>query len=244
MPPSTAACVLLSLTLVALLGGCWEKEARRAPAAADDAARVRVAAEDRLRALRPGAGARFRGVQVYRQAVPDAFAVCGQTNLSDGPTFTLFVAVVAPGAEVDAYLGRTGTEAARVYAETVTRCFDGGGPVPRPGGGPAVAPPIPPLPTGMPDPNPGREPLAASPPRADAPAPSVPAAQAAARAGGTLVVRSNANLRSSPVAGSSVVRVARPGETFTILGEAPGGWYQVGNGAAEAWVHGSLVAVQ
>jgi hypothetical protein len=236
-------------------------EPDRAPIAQAQAqAQARAAAEERVRGTRGGSETRFRGVQTYQQAMPAAVAVCGQTNLAEGQNFVPFVAVVTSSGEgrpeVELYLARTGAEATRVYVEGVARCFEGGGPVPRQGGGVLMPPNVPPLPTGLGDVAVTR---AASPPTisspvppqdqgAPAPAQLQPAPQALAtreaRPGMAFVVGSNANVRAEPSGSGPVLRVARPGTSFRIFGEAPGGWYQVGTVAPEGWVHGSLGAVQ
>lgn len=216
---------------------------------------AQAAAEARVRGTRGGNETRFRGMQAYRQAVPGTVAVCGQTNLAEGQNFIPFIAVTTltdGRSEVDLYLARTSTEATRVYAESVARCFEGGGPVPRPGGAPSPPPNVPPLPNGLGDiiaarpPAASEAPLAAPPPGQDVPVaqlPPVPSAREA-RPGVAFVVQSNANLRAEPSGGAAVLRVARPGTSFRVFGEAPGGWYQVGTTAPEGWIHGSLGAVQ
>jgi hypothetical protein len=87
--------------------------------------------------------------------------------------------------------------------------------------------------------------------------PSVPSApQPAAEGGGRppafspapqvlprMVARSPANLRADPNGGAPVLRVAPRGESFGIYGQAPGGWFRVGDGTSpEGWIHGSLLA--
>ncbi|TPG60273.1 SH3 domain-containing protein [Roseomonas nepalensis] len=236
------------------LGGCWEEappkgQAAAAPRGGDVVAQVKVAAEERVRAVaREADTLRFRAVEAHRQAMPDTYAVCGQANVSGGAVFIPFVSVVKTAGgvtEVEQHIGRTNIEATRVYVELVSRCFDGGGPVQRAGGG-TVSSPTPPLPNGLPileqvgeGPAPATAP-AVAPPGPTASAPAVPVQPS----GGTLVMRQNGNLRASPGGGGAVLRVARPGAVLTIFGTAPGGWYQVGEGAPEGWIHGSVATVQ
>lgn len=234
------------------LGGCWEDTPKgqsinplagnaQGAGAAAGSARIRAAAEERVRGIaREQDGLRFRAVEVHRQVAPNTYAVCGQATVSGGAIFIPFVSVVKTGGEaleVEQFVGRTNLEATRVYVELVNRCFDGGGPAMRAGGVP-VGQPTPPLPMGLPI----LEQVGEAPP----PAPELVSASAAPRpmAGGTLVMRQNGNLRSTPGGGGGVLRVARPGSTLTIFGTAPGGWYQVGDTAPEGWIHGSLGSVQ
>ncbi|WP_426955838.1 SH3 domain-containing protein [Muricoccus radiodurans] len=250
------------LSGLVLLGGCWESspspsaaapETNHRTAASARIQQVQAAAEDRVRSLgqQDRDGLRFRAVQTYRQAVPDTFAVCGQATLSGSAgAYIPFVSVVSSGdggLQVEQHVARTNIEATRVYAEMVARCFDGGGPVPRPGGPPVAMPP-PPLPSGL---TPVPEPAPADPSQgavtlvsAAAPSPTPAVATPAQRSSGTLVMRQNGNVRSSPNGGGAVLRVARTGSNLQIFGTAPGGWYQVGESAPEGWVHGSLASVQ
>lgn len=232
------------------LGGCWEDAAPKgqsgSAAGAGVVAKVRAAAEERVRsASRDPDNLRFRAVETHRQAIADTYAVCGQATVSGDSVFVPFVSVVKTAGgtpEVEQYIGRSNIEATRVYVELVSRCFDGGGPVQRAGGG-TVSSPTPPLPNGLQTPNQVAQPAA---PPATAPAVPEPEATMAAHgaASGTLVMRQNGNLRSSPSGGGAVLRVARSGAVLNVFGTAPGGWYQVGEGAPEGWIHGSLATVQ
>ena len=237
---------------VLALGGCWEDAPPKGPGAAgargnDVVAQVKAAAEERVRAVsREAETLRFRAVEAHRQAIPDTYAVCGQATVSGGAVFIPFVSVVKTSGgvtEVEQHIGRSNIEATRVYVELVSRCFDGGGPVQRANGG-TVSSPTPPLPNGLPilervgeAPAPA---VSAAIPEA-APAPAAMPSQAS---GGTLVMRQNGNLRASPGGGGAVLRVARSGAVLNIFGTAPGGWYQVGEGVPEGWVHGSMVTPQ
>jgi hypothetical protein len=236
-----------------LLGGCWEDKPlqpeRSAVPEAGIIARVQAAAEERIRSTaRDGDVMRFRAVQIHRQALPQTFAVCGQATLSGGASFVPFVSVVTAAAddgfEIEQHVAKTNLEATRVYVELVARCFDGGGPVPR-AGGPVVSQAPPPLPTGLPTfdtaPESMPEPPASLPATLVASSSPPPAGD---RASGALLMRQHGNIRATPGGGGAVLRVARPGSTLQVFGTAPGGWYRVGDGAPEGWVHGSLATVQ
>jgi hypothetical protein len=135
-------------------------------------------------------------------------------------------------------LGSSGPEATRVFVELVDRCFEGGGPA----NGRTGPRPFPPMPT----------PVAATP--SITPASATPAAEVQAGAAGTSAAapqaaartvvtsaRSGANLRTSPQ-GGAVLRVVPRSSTLQVFGEAPGGWYQVGqNGSAWGWLHSSVL---
>ncbi|HEY8612594.1 MAG TPA: SH3 domain-containing protein [Roseomonas sp.] len=231
------------------LGGCFEEEAPKGQAAAsgdDPILRVRTAAEERLRGIaRDRDNLRFRAVETYRQSMPDSYAVCGQATLSGGAVFLPFVSVVNTangGLEVEQHVARTNIEATRVYVELVGRCFEGGGPQARGGGTPMAQLP-PPLPNGLPlldqvEPEPPKTPDLITPALVSSPG------TATSMAAGTLVMRQNGNVRSSPNGGGAVLRVARGGSVLNVFGTAPGGWYQVGDTAPEGWVHRSVGAPQ
>jgi hypothetical protein len=121
----------------------------------DDRAEVRLVAESGIRsgAKSPDA-VRFRGEQVYPQAMAGQIAVCGQADLSAGPgrTFVPFVVLVAVSGGEDPALRYRVTEthvagavadADRTYIETVARCYDGGGPQAMLHGSIASVPPLP-----------------------------------------------------------------------------------------------------
>ena len=233
------------------LGGCWEetpgKEQRSAAPTGQPVAAVKVAAEDRIRAVsREVDNLRFRAVEAYRQAIPDTYAVCGQATVSGGSVFIPFVSIVktiGDAKEVEQYVGRTNIEATRVYVEMVSRCFEGGGPVQRAGGG-TVSSPAPPLPNGLPILNQvGEPPPALMSEMVPAQVQTANVAAALGTVSGSVLMRQNGNLRASPAGSGVVLRVARTGSMLTIFGTAPGGWYQVGEGGPEGWVHGSLVSV-
>jgi hypothetical protein len=137
-----------------LLTGCekHKDETAAAAAALDTKSAVRHMAENVVAdtAQDPGS-VRFRGVQVWSQAMSDRMAVCGQVaifgNMSQ--TYVPFVAVVGredldkdvvPHVQPKLYVASTPSEASRAYIATVDRCFDGGGPVPSLRSAPSVPP--------------------------------------------------------------------------------------------------------
>lgn len=246
--------VALTIGVALLAAGC-DKEVCPPPvtASAQDAlVDVRKVAETSVRVAAANSDAvRFRGVQVWPQAVKNQFAVCGQANVF-GPssnTFVLFVAVVtrnelgqdpARKFKAEARVGSTITEATRVYVDALARCYEGGGPQQ------ALrrdnVPPLPPLPDDpkavLAGPTPVAPPAPASPPQP--PAAAVPSAVAGASpASGIVVMRQNGNIRGTPQ--GQTLRVEPSGKELRVFGEAPGGWLQVGDTVPNGWVHSSLV---
>jgi hypothetical protein len=147
------------LVALALLSGCREEKKTAAPAAAGVADNVLNGVEQAIRAgVAPHA--RFRGVQVYSQALPQRMAVCGQLDpfANDPELFVPFVSIVstplmnqteqAPEYQFEHHIGTNTAEASRVYAAIVTYCYDKGGPTPGPLRS-VLAPP--PLPDSFPD---------------------------------------------------------------------------------------------
>jgi len=217
----------------------------------DPLADVRKAAEA---SVRVSAGnpelVRFRGVQVWPQALKNQFAVCGQaaTFGAGSNTFVLFVALVtrddvgtdqANRLRAEVRVGSTISEATRVYIETLARCFEGGGPqaLKR-----ETVPQLPPLPD---DP---KAVLAASTQSSQVapvaspavpPAPPPRIADAAAPASGTIVMRQAGNIRATPQ--GETLRIEPAGKELHVFGTAPGGWLQVGDIGPNGWVHSSLV---
>lgn len=197
-------------------------------------------AEDRLRArLRVQGPLMQRAVVVHRQALGESFAVCGQINATrrgEDP-YIPYVAVIGFEAgrvtRADLFFAATPAEATRVYFEMVDRCFDGGGPTtPR-----AISRPMPPAPLELPRGRPAEE---RAPPAVEAPAPMpVPVSGPSS---GAALTRQPANVRSHPTGGGTILRVAPGGQRLTVFAEAPGGWYQVGEGSEPwGWVHGSML---
>jgi hypothetical protein len=235
IPPSFAF-VMAAATLAA----CGDTPPP-APTGADPRVQAaREAAEPVLRErLRSMSGVHLRGVQVFPQANPNTFAVCGRASASASMSEPLlpWVAVVTvetSTAQVTSLVvGASGAEATRVFVELVERCFEGGGPA-----NSRMAPrPPPPLPM----------PVAAGPSMLPASTPQpaeTPTGAAAAQPGPRSVVtsaRSGANLRAAPQ-GGEVLRVVPRSTTLQVFAEAPGGWYQVGqSGAAWGWLHLSVL---
>jgi hypothetical protein len=130
-------------------------------------------------------------------------------------------------------LGSTSPEATRVFTELVDRCFEGGGPA----HSRMAARPLPPLPA------PGASIVPASSVTAAAEGQVLASAVVGQGPQRSVVtsVRSGANIRTAP-RGGEVVRTVPRASTLQVFGEAPGGWYQVGqNGAAWGWVHASVL---
>jgi hypothetical protein len=228
------------------------KEQQRAEAAPEGGvAEARRAAEEHVRVrLRILNDMQLRAVQVYRQQVPDTFAVCGQINptgAADDP-FIPWVAVVTlrdgKAARTDLSLGASNTEASRVYIESVDRCFEGGGPSTVRSQAPRALPPLPsdaalvqraapPLVAPTP---PVPSPAAIPQPRSPSPAPSATATRSV-----TTTAAHPVNIRSHPRGGGAVVRVVPRASVLRVFGEAPGGWFQVGEDQPFGWVHGSML---
>jgi hypothetical protein len=219
---------LILLGLIALAGCKEERAAVQAPASLDRQQAARTVTDASLQARLRVQGGQQRGVQVFAQALRDTVAVCGRsTSSASGAPLVPYVAVVS--FEGDAprvtnfVLGATGPEATRVFVEMVDRCFDGGGPQTAR----VMARSYPPLPV------PG-----AAQPETVAEAPPEPT-----RPTNTVMVssRSPANLRSA-TRGGEVIRTVPAASTLEVYGEAPGGWYQVGErGNAMGWVHASVL---
>ena len=256
------ALTLAGLLGAAMLSGCDGKKPgpREAAPTADILAHARAFAEEKLRAgLRTPALAQFRGVEAYPQNDARVIAVCGQVNPAgreDQPFFP-FVSVLtvsqrldaaSPDFDVEQYLASSNAEATRFYIEMTSRCGENGGP--RQVGARRMIPPLPPLPSDLPDQ------LQAVQPSRTGPAPAVPVVLSpgsapiagrtaepagSALAGQSVTMRQAGNIRIAPVTGSQLVRVAPKGAVLKVFGQAPGGWLQVGDAEAEGWVHSSLV---
>ena len=215
---------LVTILLLAALSACGDGEASGRAAADPRPEAARVAAEAALRGrVRT---AEMRGVQVFSQAVPDSMVVCGRARAASNEAYAPYVAIIGfegQTARVASFqMGTTGAEASRVFVEMVDRCFEGGGPATAR----AVARAVPPLPNNA--------------------QPEAPVAQvepAGAPAIRVATARTGANIRSAP-RGGDVVRSVSAGGRLEVVGEAPGGWYQVAQaGSPIGWVHSSVVDV-
>ncbi len=260
-PGQWAAMALAGLLGPGLLSACDDKPRppETPPAAATDisAHARRVAVEKIGAGVRNPAAARFRGVQVYQQADPSVIAVCGQVN-PDGredQAFIPFVSVVtyarrpdagAPEFDIEQFVATSTSEATRMYIEMTSRCGENGGP--RQVGNRKVVPPLPPLPSDLPDQIQPPRPIGTfHAPASQTALPSAPVpgpkaeSIAASSSGENVTMRQAGNIRIAPVGGSPLVRVAPKGVVLKVFGQAPGGWLQVGEAAPEGWVHSSLV---
>jgi hypothetical protein len=221
----------LSVALLALAACREDETAARSATPEGRQQAARAAAETAIKGRLRAQSLTQRGVQVFSQALPNTVAVCGRSSATGGAAdpFLPYVAVVsfegdAPRVQ-NFVLGATGPEASRVFVEMVDRCFDGGGPATAR----LMARTFPPLPV------PGA-------PQAEA-EPAAEVATAPARPTNTITVssRTGANLRSA-ARGGEVIRTLPASSTLEVIGEAPGGWYQVGErGSAMGWVHASVL---
>jgi hypothetical protein len=238
----------LVMAFVLLVGACDYERCAGPPQGGgppDQSADLRKVAENSVRVSAGNPDSvRFRGVQVWPQAVKNQFAVCGQANVF-GPisnTYVLFVVVITRDGsggdtphrlKADARVGSTVTEATKVYVDTLERCFERGGPVSIMRG---KAAPVPPLPndTVLTGPTPvGPAPAAQRQPPASA---AVLTPTAASR---TVVMRQSGNIHSQPQ--GETIRIEPQGKELRVFGEAPGGWLQIGDTEANGWVHSSVV---
>jgi Bacterial SH3 domain len=240
----------------ALAAGCGEEPKKAAEPALDRAGHARQVAEQGLRSGASGAaGVELRGVQVYPQAMPRQIAVCGQVSRSRANAFTFFVSVVsyddgsassAPTFHIDQFVAETIDSATRVWTEMIGHCYENGGP--QPGRRPSIQT-LPPMPNLSPP-----QAVPADAPRMQAPEvketpilrePSAAREPPVARTGasGTVTARQNANLHATPGSGE-VLRVVPRNTALRVFGQAPGGWYQVGDAEPQGWIHRSMVDLQ
>jgi hypothetical protein len=228
----------LSVALLALAACREDDTAAQSSAPEGRQQAARAAAETAIKGRLRAQAVTLRGVQVFAQALPDTVAVCGRSSATGaaGNPFLPYVAVVSFEGEAprvsNFVLGASGPEASRVFVEMVDRCFDGGGPATAR----VMARSFPPLP--VPGPVPGA-PIAEAEPGTETAA----AAAEPPRPTNTVTVsaRSAANLRSA-ARGGEVIRTLPASSTLEVIGEAPGGWYQVGQaGSAMGWVHASVL---
>ena len=259
--------VSVALTTLVVLSGCEAKKKTAAQPKDLSASHVREAAEQNIRSgFATSTDIQFRGVQVYAQAMPQRMAVCGQVDpFADNPNlFVPFVALVtsqkgpsdgAPQYTVEPHIATDTSEASQVYVALVTYCYDQGGPIPRPRQsvvsipplpdtiskllptiGPAGQPPAtPPIPTQLsPPPTYGQVPE-----RPIVPATVPDPASDQASALGSVTMRQDGNLHSTP-AGPVVVAVPR-GTVIQVFSQTRDGWYQVGGSAPWGWVYKSVL---
>jgi hypothetical protein len=223
----------LSVALLALAACREDDTAAQSSAPEGRQQAARAAAETAIKGRLRAQAVTLRGVQVFAQALPDTVAVCGRSSATGAASdpFLPYVAVVTFEGEAprvsNFVLGASGPEASRVFVEMVDRCFDGGGPATAR----VMARSFPPLPV------PGAPTAEAERAAEVAAAPAQPS-----RPANTVMVssRTAANLRSA--ARGEVIRTLPASSTLEVIGEAPGGWYQVGErGNAMGWVHASVL---
>ena len=256
------------MTLAGLLGAgtlCACDERPRCPetpgaASADTFAHARKVVEEKLRAgLRTPAVAQFRGVQAYQQGDARVVAVCGQVYPAgrEDQAFIPFVSAVtyarrpdhgAPEFDIEQYFATSTSDATRTYIEMTSRCGENGGP--RQVGTRRMIPPLPPLPSDLPDQIQAAQPARTGPatavpvvlaPVATANAPRTAEPEGSTVSGQVVTMRQAGNIRIAPVGGSQLVRVAPKGAALRVFAQAPGGWLQVGETEPEGWVHSSLL---
>jgi len=260
---STVA-VSAALTVLVVLSGCEAEKKTVAQPADLPASHVREAAEQSIRSgFAASTDIQFRGVQVYAQAMPQRMAVCGQVDpFADNPNlFVPFVALVTswkgssdgvPQYTVEPHIATNTSEASQVYVALVTYCYEQGGPVPAPRQSVVSIPPLPDtisksLPTIDPAGQPPATPTQLSlpptyeqmPKRPVVPATVPDPASDQAPALGSVTMRQDGNLRSSP-AGPVVVAVPR-GTVIQVFSQTRDGWYQVGGSAPWGWVYKSVL---
>ncbi len=242
--------LVLTGLAVCTLAGCKDEKKAAAPAPAPAATMQRIveAAEQSIQStVNAPTKMRFRGVQSWTQAAAQRVAVCGQVSpFADDPNiFVPFVSVVTtqqdgrPGQyQFDQMIGTTTSEASRVYSAIVTYCYENGGPAQT---GFRMAAPTPPLPDSIRNPA-----VAQAAPGVTGATPAHPAATPPGKppteASGTVTVRQSSNVHSDPKGPS--IRTVQQGALLHIFGQAPGGWYQVGDTAPFGWVHESMLNKQ
>ena len=240
------------LAAIVLLSGCGDEKRDAARAAASAAERVRKAAEQNiLAAAAAPTRIQFRGMQVYRQAMPRRNAVCGQVNpfVDDPNIFVPFVSLVIaeggqdgrPRYQFEQHVATTTSEASRVYLAIVEYCYDEGGPTPGPY---HSVMPMPPFPDTIPDPRSrSRSPTRSgkTPPEVLEPAKVTMSDAVPERtsASGSVSMRRNANLHARPH--GPALQVVPQGTVMRVFSQAPGGWLQVGDTRPLGWIHESML---
>ena len=233
----------LTLALIALAACGEATSSPSAGAVAPQVKAARDAAEVALRArLRQDGAPQQRGIQVFTQALPAEFVVCGRSRIAGlgGEPFIPYVAVVrfeAGAAQVSQFaLGSTSVEASRVFVLMVDRCFDGGGP----GTTRVTARAFPPMP-----PDGAAETSVLAGQASTAPSATMTEIAAEPSPGPIITVvttsRSGANIRSSG-RGGDVVRTVPAATRLDVIGSPAGDWVQVGSGGtAWGWIHNSML---
>lgn len=266
MRPTSLLCAVIAIGLAGGLAACDEpttaaEAATPTAKARDMLTRSQTAAEERLRAeMGAPPGLEFRGVQAYRQAIPQEIAVCGQVNTGSGPAFIPFISIVtwtggeAAPARIDQMVAFSNVEATRVYVERLSHCLEEGGPTPSPRR--AAPPPLPRVPNGLPngvsaglmrrggpaEPEPQAV-VQTVAMRAEAPSAAPATNDRATPSDGRreVTMTQAGNLRARPNGGGEVLTVLPRGESVRVFATAPGGWLQVGESEPRGWVHSSLV---
>ncbi|NPD66236.1 hypothetical protein HN018_20460 [Lichenicola cladoniae] len=241
-----------------MLSGCKDKTQVSGQPDGATAVRARDAGERNIRSSVSSRDARFRGVQVYAQALPAHWAVCGQVSpfAEDANIFVPFVSVVTLATEkghaverFEQSIGTTTAEANRVYIALVADCYDKGGPTSGPFQSISPLPPLPDTVTAPEHPvvSAGQAPtrtatgqtrMSAAPPAAARTEQALPPS-AETPASGRVAMRQNANLHAAPH--GPPVRVVPQGTEMHVFAQAPGGWYEVGDTAPWGWVHESML---
>jgi hypothetical protein len=228
-----------------LLTGCKEEKAEKpkpAPVAVGVLDRARAITEEAIRAA-GWPNMRFRGEQVWEQAMPQHLALCGQLNpFAENPDlFVPFVSVITVPAnptgpagdyQFEHHIGSNTNEASHVYAALVDYCYDKGGPSPGPVHNVMATPP---LPDTLPNVS-AKTRLIVLPPAASV-MPGL-SSTSATPASGMVTMRQAANLHTDPHGPS--IRVVPQGTPLRVFGQAPGGWLQVGDSAPFGWMHESM----
>ena len=245
--PALLAVVLLSAGAVAAVSLGWNAGPGVKPEAAQPEDEARTAEEAAVAALRAHlrvqggqGGETLTGIETYPLEEPGAFAVCARLGGPAGPDV---VARVIPALGI--LVGPDGRQPERDLARSSrSMVVMEDGPGLWRGGAPG-------LPRqrycGSP------QPATAAAPVVDATAvqvvtqasnmePVTPATAETAGAGGSVTVLSPVRARSAPSGQSEILWVAERGRAFTVHGQAPGGWVQIGDAVAPAgWVHSSLL---
>ncbi|NKC31202.1 SH3 domain-containing protein [Falsiroseomonas selenitidurans] len=223
---------LLGAVAAAILGrGESAQEEAAAQAAAEAASgspAERAVAALRTHLERTGQAGVLVGPKVFALETPGQWAVCAHLDSPQGPDL---VARVIPAS---GRFGAGGREP-MVVLEDAPGLWRGGTPgMPRQRycGSPAPTPRL-----AAPEAAPGLTPAAAQ----EAPPPASATVEEAAATPGVTVI-SPVRVRAGPSGEAEILWVAERGRAFSVLGHAPGGWVQLGEGREPAgWAHSSLL---